>query len=188
MKKTWIVLGGILALLLIITLFFSGTYNTLVQLDQGMKNQWAQVESQLKRRYNLIPNLVNTVKGYQVHEKEIFTEIAEARARLAGAGTVNERVAASNGLEGAIGRLLLIVENYPNLKADQTFIRLMDELAGTENRIAVERMRFNDQVKQYNTYARQFPRVLLVSMYGFPLEKPYFQVEAEAKAVPRVNF
>ena len=180
--------GTVLLIALIVLSFFWGTYNSLVTMDQGVKSQWAQVENQLKRRYDLIPNLVNTVKGYAAHEKKIFIEIANARAKLAGAANANERVAASNALEGAIGRLLVIVENYPNLKADQTFIRLMDELAGTENRIAVERMRFNDQVKSYNSYTKRFPQVLLVGLYGFDREKPYFQANELEKAAPKVTF
>jgi len=183
-----------LVVVLVVILVAAGsmvsTYNRLVALSEDINGKWAQVENQLQRRYDLIPNLVNTVKGYASHEEKVFTEIAEARAKLAGGGTAlsqEERIAAANRLEGALARLLVVVEQYPQLKADQQFTRLMDELAGTENRLAVERMRYNDAVKEYNQTIKKFPMVLLAGMFGFK-EKPYFEIDQTAKVAPKVTF
>jgi LemA protein len=185
MRVWWIVLG-IIALLVI---FFVSTYNGLVGLDQSVKQSWAQVENMLQRRYDLIPNLVSTVQGYAKHEKQIFTDVAEARAKLAGATSVNDKVQAANGVEGALGRLLAIAENYPQLKASENFRALQDELAGTENRLAVARMRYNETVQTYNTRTRSVPTVFFVKTFGFDGEKPFFKVENEvAKEVPKVTF
>ncbi|MBI5696487.1 MAG: LemA family protein [Nitrospirae bacterium] len=161
--------------------------NSLVNMDEGITGQWSQVENQLQRRNDLIPNLVSSVKGYAAHEKEIFENIADARARMAGAKTREESIAAANAVSSALSRLLLVVENYPVLKADQTFLRLMDELAGTENRISVERKRYNDAVQQYNAARRRFPTNFIADIFGFK-EAAYFKVPEEAKAVPKVDF
>src|SRR6202165_5484021 len=163
------------------------SYNKFVSQEEAVKAQWAQVQNQLQRRNDLIPNLVETVKGYASHESQVFEDIAASRAKLAGAATPADQIAAANQQSAALGRLLLIVENYPQLKANEQFNRLMDELSGTENRLAVERMRYNEGVQEYNTSRRQFPRVLTAKMFGFK-EYPFFQAPPEAKTVPKVNF
>ncbi len=163
------------------------SYNRFVGDEEAIKGQWAQVENQLQRRNDLIPNLVETTKGYAGHETEVFKDIADSRAKLAGAKTPEDTIAAANQQTQALARLLLVVENYPNLKANEQFNRLMDELAGTENRIAVERMRYNQLVQQYNTRRRQFPSNVTAKLFGFK-EYPFFQAPPEAKQVPRVNF
>jgi LemA protein len=162
-------------------------YNRLVGLRESVDAAWAQVENQLQRRNDLIPNLVQTTKGYAAHEKEIFEAVANARSRLIGAGTRDEKIDAAEQLGGALGRLLAIAEQYPNLKADAQFARLSDELAGTENRIAVERMRYNDGVRAYNTSLRTFPTNLWAGWLGFAPQK-YFQAAGDAKQVPKVDF
>jgi LemA protein len=163
------------------------SYNKFVGQEEGIKAQLAQVDNQLQRRNDLIPNLVNTVKGYATHESGVFQAIADSRAKMAGAKTPEEKFAAANEQTSALSRLLLVVENYPNLKADQQFARLMDELSGTENRIAVERMRYNEKVQAYNTLRRSFPSNVTGSMFGFK-EYPFFQAPTEAKQVPKVDF
>ena len=163
------------------------SYNRFVSQEEAIKAQWAQVENQLQRRNDLIPNLVETVKGYAAHEQGVFKEIADSRSRLLAAKSPEETIAAANQQPAALGRLLAIAENYPNLKANEQFNRLMDELAGTENRIAVERMRYNQRVQEYNTGRRQFPANVTAKMFGFK-EYPFFQAPAEAKQVPKVNF
>jgi LemA protein len=163
------------------------SYNKFVSQEEGVKAQWAQVENQLQRRNDLIPNLVETVKGYAQHEASVYKDIADARSRLLAAKTPEESIAAANQQTSALGRLLAVVENYPQLKANEQFNRLMDELAGTENRLAVERMRYNEKVQEYNTSRRQFPANLTAKVFGFK-EYPFFQVPAEAKQVPKVNF
>jgi len=184
-RTAWIIIG-VIVLLVLGTI---GMYNGLVGLDQGVKQSWAQVENMLQRRYDLIPNLVSTVKGYAKHEREIFTQVAEARSKLAGATTVNQKVEASNAMESALGRLLAIAENYPQLQASKNFIALQDELTGTENRLAVSRMRYNEMVQKYNTRAKTIPTVLFVRIFGFDTEKPFFKVASETvKEVPKVEF
>ena len=163
------------------------SYNKFVGQEEGIKAQWAQVDNQLQRRNDLIPNLVNTVKGYATHEQGVFEAIADSRAKMAGAKTPDEKIAAANEQTTALSRLLLVVENYPNLKADQQFARLMDELSGTENRIAVERMRYNEKVQAYNTLRRSFPSNITGSLFGFK-EYPFFKAPAEARQVPKVDF
>lgn len=167
--------------------FFKGTYNTFVSLDESVKGSWAQVENQLQRRYDLIPNLVETVKGYAKHEKDVFIEVTNARAKVGGAGKISEKIKANNQLSSALSRLLLVVERYPDLKANQNFIRLQDELAGTENRIAVERRRYNEAVKVYNVKIRSFPENLLAGMFGFS-KAAFFEAPEIAKATPKVKF
>src|SRR5882672_5677720 len=150
-----LVVGGVLVLILVIAgMSLAGIYNHLVAQDQQVRGAWAQVQNVLQRRADLIPNLVETVKGYASHEKEVFESVAEARGRLAGATTPQEATAANAGMTSALGRLLAISENYPELKANENFIRLQDELAGSENRIATERMRYNDTVRVYNTHIK----------------------------------
>jgi LemA protein len=183
MKKK---IGHVLVVLVALTL--SGcSYNRFTADEEAIKAQWSQVENQLQRRNDLIPNLVETVKGYASHEKEVFQAVADSRARLAGATTPEQRIEAANQQTSALARLLAVVENYPQLKADAQFARLMDELAGTENRIAVERMRYNERVQAYNTLRRQFPSNVTAKLFGFK-EYPYFEVPPAAKEVPRVNF
>jgi LemA protein len=163
------------------------SYNTFVGQEEAIKSQWAQVENQLQRRNDLIPNLVETVKGYAQHEEGVFREIADARSRLLSAKTPEESIAAANQQTSALGRLLAVAENYPQLKANEQFNRLMDELSGTENRIAVERMRYNEKVQEYNTSRRRFPANVTAKLFGFK-EYPFFQAPPEAKTVPKVSF
>jgi LemA protein len=163
------------------------SYNRFVGQEEAIKAQWAQVENQLQRRNDLIPNLVQTVKGTAAQEQTVFKAIADSRAKMAGAKTPEEKMAAANEQETAIGRLLVVVENYPDLKSNESFNRLMDELAGTENRIAVERMRYNETVRAYNTARRQFPANVTAKMFGFK-EYQFFQAPPEAKEAPKVDF
>lgn len=156
-------------------------------MEEDISGNWAQVENQLQRRYDLIPNLVNTVKGYAAQEKEIFTNIAEARSKLAGSGSQKETIAASGQMESALSRLLVVVENYPNLKSDANFRQLQDELAGSENRLSTERRRFNESVKVYNRSIRLFPKSLVAGLFGFD-KKDYFEIDQGARNVPKVEF
>jgi LemA protein len=167
--------------------FFKGTYNQFVTLDETVKSSWAQVENQLQRRFDLIPNLVETVKGYAKQERDVLVEVTNARARVGGAATVPDKIAANNELSGALSRLLVVVERYPDLKSNQNFLRLQDELAGTENRISVERRRYNEAVQGYNVAIRSFPANLLAGMYGFT-KAAFFEAPAAAKAAPQVKF
>ncbi|MHB8483781.1 MAG: LemA family protein [Nitrospiria bacterium] len=187
MKKLFIGAGiiGVIGLLFLSSLF--STYNRLVQMNEGIKSSWAQVDNQLQRRYDLIPNLVNTVKGYAAHEKEIMEQIASARAKIGQAQTPEQKINANQELSTTLSRLMVIVENYPDLKADQTFQRLMDELAGTENRISVERKRYNDAVRAYNQEIKMFPSNLVASVFNFK-ETPYFQAGETVKTAPSVDF
>ena len=162
-------------------------YNQMVSMKESVDAAWAQVENQLQRRNDLIPNLVEVTKGYASHEREIFERLADARARLLAGGSREEKIDAANQLSGALGRLLAIAERYPDLKANQQFARLSDELAGTENRIAVERMRYNQAVQAYNAYIKSFPQMLYAKGFGFT-EQKYFEAPPEAQKVPRVDF
>ena len=177
----------IVLLVLIIGGWLKGTYNGLVSGDEGVKTAWSQVENQLQRRYDLIPNLVETVKGYASHEREVLEAVTNARARVGGATTVPDKIEANQQLTSALSRLLVVVENYPNLKADQSFMALQVQLEGTENRIAVERGRYNETVRAYNIRRRSFPTVLLAGMFGFEPAK-LFEAPAEAKQAPKVSF
>ena len=163
------------------------SYNTFVSQEETIKTQWAQVENQLQRRNDLIPNLVATAQGFAQQERDVFGAIAESRAKLAGAQTPEQRMAAANEQSNALARLLVVVENYPDLKSNQTFARLMDELAGTENRLAVERMRYNEAVQAYNTQRRSFPSNITAGIFGFR-EYQVFQAPESAKQVPKVDF
>ena len=177
-----------LALVSALAVAVSGcSYNRFVGQEEAIKAQWAQVENQLQRRNDLIPNLVNTVKGYAAHETQVFQAVADSRARLAGATTPDQKIEAANQQSAALARLLAIVENYPQLKANEQFNRLMDELSGTENRIATERMRYNERVQEYNTARRQFPANVTAKVFGFK-EYPLFNAPPEAERVPKVDF
>jgi LemA protein len=187
-QKKLIIIAAIVVLVILIPYsYLKGTYNSLVTLDEGVKAAWAQVENQLQRRYDLIPNLVETVKGYAAHEKEVFLKVTEARAKVGGATSIGDKISANNGLSAALSRLLLVVERYPDLKANTNFIRLQDELAGTENRIAVERRRYNETVKVYNIKIRRFPTNLLAGMFGFS-KAAFFEVPKERQEAPKVKF
>ncbi len=163
------------------------SYNTFVSQEEGIRTQWAQVENQLQRRNDLIPNLVESTKGFAQQERDVFQSIADSRAKLAGAATPEAKMAAANEQSSALARLLVVVEAYPLLKSDATFARLMDELAGTENRIAVERMRYNEAVQAYNTNRRQFPSNITAGIFRFK-EYQLFQVPEAAKVAPKVDF
>jgi LemA protein len=163
------------------------SYNTFVSQEEAVKAQWAQVQNQLQRRNDLIPNLVETTKGYAQHEESVYKDIADARSQLLNAKSPDETIAAANRQTSALGRLLAVVENYPQLKANEQFNRLMDELAGTENRLAVERQRYNERVQEYNTARRQFPGNLTAKMFSFK-DYPFFEAPPDAKQVPKVNF
>jgi len=186
--KTALIVGGIIV-------FFGawlvswglGRYNSVIAMDEGVKSQWAQVENQLKRRYDLIPNLVETVKGFAAHEKEIFTAIAEARTKYFAAQSVGDKVAASRGLEGALSRLLMLQETYPQLKANENFLKLQDSLEGTENRIAVERMRYNEAVKALNAYIRGFPGSIFAG-FARVQQAVYYDLPSGQEATPQVKF
>jgi LemA protein len=187
MKKSYLGLGIIAAILIGLLLMFIPSYNNFVGLEENVDKSYAQIENQLQRRLDLIPNLVNTVKGYAEHEEEVLTAIADARARLAGAESPEEEATANSELSGALSRLLVVVENYPELKADQQFTQLMDELAGTENRISVARKDYNDQVSEYNRKVKSFPGVLVANITGFD-EKEYFEADPSAQNAPEVDF
>jgi LemA protein len=181
--RRFVLLGILLA-----TSALSGcSYNRFVSQEEAVKAQWAQVQNQLQRRNDLIPNLVETVKGYASHEKEVFQQIAESRAKLSGAQTPADAIAAANQQTAALARLLVIAEAYPNLKANEQFNRLSDELAGTENRISVERMRYNERVQEYNTSRRQFPGVITAKLFAFK-DYPLFEAPTSAQQVPKVSF
>ncbi len=184
MRNTLIVIA---AIILIIVVSLGMTYNSLVSLEESIDAQWAQIDNVLQRRYDLIPNLVETVKGYASHEKEIFEGIADARAKLLSASGAEDRAKASGELEGALGRLLAIAENYPTLKANENFQSLMYELSGTENRISVERGRYNEAVRAYNAKVKRFPTRIIASIFGFT-ERTYFEISEGARTAPKVSF
>jgi len=184
MNKTVIVILVVVALLAV---FGFSSYNGLVGANESVNGKWSQIENQLQRRSDLIPNLVNTVKGFAAQEKEIIQSVADARSKLAGANGPAAKAQANGELNGALSRLLVVVENYPQLKSDANFRQLMDELAGTENRIAVARQDYNNAVQSFNTKIRSFPTNMLAGMMGFG-PKEYFQAEAGAKTVPQGKF
>ena len=190
MNKGLIAITSIVIIVLLIVSSFMGTYNKLQVMDESVNSSWAQIENQLQRRSDLIPNLVNTVKGYASHEKSIFIEVADARSRLSGAVKSKDvkQINQANGeFNGALSRLLAIAENYPQLKADKNFIALQDEITGTENRLAVARMDYNESVKQINATIRTFPTNVIAGISGIKARE-YFQIEEAAKSVPVVNF
>jgi LemA protein len=182
----------VVIVLVLIALFAFGQYvsvrNTLVAKNETVKAAWSQVDIVLQRRADLIPNLVETVKGIAGQEQKVFGDIAAARSRLLSANSPADKIAANQQLDGAIGRLLAVVENYPQLKSNENFLRLQDELAGTENRIAVERKRYNDALQDYNTYVQQFPNNIFASWAGFKPNPAYFAASEESRQVPKVNF
>lgn len=170
--------------------YLIGTYNDMVRSQEDVNNKWAQVENQLQRRADLIPNLVETVKGYASQEETIFTEVARLRSawnQAKDSEEIEEQIEAANNLESGLSRLLVVVESYPELKSDQSFLKLQDQLEGTENRIAVERKRYNDEVTTFNKKIKTFPRSFLVSIFGFE-EFEYFEIDEAAKEVPEVQF
>ena len=185
MKKILIGLG-IVALSIIV--IFIGSYNSIVSRHETITAKWAQVDNQLQRRNDLIPNLVNTVKGYAAHEEGVFVAVTNARSQWAKAGTVEEKVKAASAVDSALSKLLFISENYPELKANETFLKLMDELSGSENRIVVERMRYNDAVRDYNITVRMFPGNIIAQISGYKVASEYFKAEERAKIVPEVKF
>ena len=182
---------GVVVIVLIVLLFFGqyiGVKNTLVTKNEAVKAAWSQVDIVLQRRADLIPNLVETVKGYAKQEQTVFGDIAKARSALLSAGTPQDKIAANQQLDGALGRLLVIVENYPQLKSNENFLRLQDELAGTENRIAVERKRYNDTLQDYNTYIQKFPQSMFAGFAGFKVNDAYFRATEGSREAPKVNF
>lgn len=181
------IVAAVIFLVILVGGYLMTTYNSLVKQNEAINSAWAEIDNQLLRRNDLIPNLVSTVEGYATHERSLFENIADARARLAGATTINEKMATSNELAGFLGRLLAIAENYPQLKANESFNKMMDELAGTENRINVARKRYNDQVMSYNSMIKRFPINLLAGMFNFQARE-YFEVPEEARTVPKVQF
>ena len=182
----------VIIVLVIIALIVGGMYvnrrNEMVRLNETVKSSWAEVDVQLQRRADLIPNLVETVKGYAAQEQTVFNDIARARAALLGAQTPADKIAANGQLDGALGRLLLIVENYPQLKSNENFLRLQDELAGTENRISVARKRYNDNIQTYNTFIGTFPNNVFARWAGFQRNDAYFAASEASRQTPKVQF
>jgi LemA protein len=192
MKALAGVLVAIMIFVLLGAVIFGGMYvghrNQMVALNEQVKSNWSEVDVNLQRRADLIPNLVETVKGYAAQEQTVFGDIAKARASLLSAPTPQAKIAANNQLDGALGRLLLIVENYPQLKSNENFLRLQDELAGTENRIAVARKRYNDSLQAYNTYIGQFPNSVFARWAGFERNNAYFEASQASREAPKVAF
>lgn len=183
MKKWWLIILGVVVIL---GIYFASTYNSLVGKSQTVDNQWAQVETQYQRRFDLIPNLVKSTEAVLKQEQKVFGDLARARSQYAGARTPNDRAEAATQVESALSRLLVIVENYPQLRSNETVQSLMDELAGTENRIAVERRRYNDTVRDYNVSVTRFPTMLAARLLGYN-QRAYFQSAQGAAKVPEVN-
>jgi len=186
--------AGLIVLIIVVILLawfgsiYVGHRNQMVTLNEAVKSQWSQVDVVLQRRADLIPNLVETVKGYAGQEQKVFGDIAAARAALIGAKTPSDKIAANGQLDGALGRLLVVVENYPQLRSNENFMRLQDELAGTENRIATERRRYNEAIQTYNTYIGLFPNNIVASLSGFTRNDAYFKTDEGARQAPKVNF
>lgn len=180
--------GAIVLIAIIGFFWFKGIYNTIVAQDEAVDANWAQVENVLQRRYDLIPNLVNTVKGFAKQEQEVLTEVTALRSQWAKAGTVTEKAEAASGLERALGRLMVISERYPDLKSNVNFLRLQDELAGTENRVSVERRRYNEAIQAYNTTIRKFPAVFIAGYIGAEKRDAYFEATEAAEDAPVVDF
>ena len=188
MKKGLIVLVVLVLIVLMLGSSFISRRNEMVVKREAVNAAWAQVDVVLQRRADLIPNLVETVKGFAAQEQTVFGDIAKARSALLGAHSPAEKIAANGQLDSALGRLLVVVENYPQLRSNENFLRLQDELAGTENRIAVERRRYNEAVQDYNTFIALFPNGLVASMSGFARNDAYFKTEEGARQVPKVSF
>jgi LemA protein len=192
MSKGLLVGLGVVGVLLLVVFMVFGSYvsakNQMVAKDQNVKSMWSEVDVQLERRADLIPNLVETVKGFTKEENSVFAEIANARAGMLNAQTPQSKIAANGQLDGALGRLLLLTENYPQLRSSEQFMRLQDELAGTENRIGVARKRYNDSIQDYNTFILQFPNSIWAGMAGFKTNDAYFKASPAAQAVPNVKF
>ncbi len=188
MKKIWIVLIVVAVLVLMVGGSLVSRRNEMVRKSESINATWAQVDVVLQRRADLIPNLVATVKGIAAQEQTVFGDIANARAAMMGARTPRERIAANNQLDGALGRLFVIVENYPQLRSNENFLRLQDELAGTENRIAIERRRYNESLRGYNTYIGLFPNNLVAGFSGFTRNEDYFEAAQAAREAPQVEF
>lgn len=189
MKKKGLIIGivAVVAVIAIVVGSIVSTYNGLVDKRENVENKESQIQNVLQRRADLIPNLVNTVKGYAAHEEDIYTALAEARAKLNSASNAQEYTEANDSFDSALSRLLVVVENYPELKASEQFTNLMDELSGTEDRIAIARMDYNDAVKQYNTSIKKFPAMIFAGMFGFE-KAEYFEASAESQTVPNVSF
>jgi LemA protein len=187
LKKSYVGIGIVVVIIAILSVMIVTSYNGFVNTEENVDQSYAQIETQLQRRLDLIPNLVNTVQGYAAHEEEVLTEISDARARLAGANSPEEEATANSELSGALSRLLVVVENYPTLKADQQFTQLMDELSGTENRISVARKDYNEEVAVYNKKVKGFPGVIIANITGFD-EKEYFNADPSASKAPEVDF
>jgi len=183
MKKTWLIIGIVVVL---VGGFVWTTYNKLVRTNEAIDNQWAQVETQYQRRFDLIPNLVSSVKGAMAQEQKVFGDLAEARTRYSGAGNSNDKAAAATEVEGALSRLLVVMENYPQLKSLDTVNTLMAQLEGSENRVSVERKRYNDTVKEFNVSIKIFPGNLIAGMLGYG-ERNYFEAAAGSETAPTVN-
>jgi len=187
LKKVLGPIGIIIIILVLLALLFIPKYNSLVTAEESVDSKWAQVENQLQRRYDLIPNLVESVKGYAKHEQDIIASISEARSQMGNARSPEEQALANDALNGALSRLLVVVENYPNLKADANFRQLMDELAGTENRLAVAREDYNNEVQTFNKIVKRFPGNLIAGMFGFE-QKEYFKATAGSEKAPSIDF
>ncbi len=185
MKKGLLIVLGVVVL---VGLWAGSVYNKLVNSSEAVPAAWGQVETVLQRRYDLIPNLVNTVKGYAKHEKDLLTEVTRLRSQWGEAKNQGQKMAASTGLESALSKLMVVVEQYPQIKANENFIRLQDELAGTENRISVERMRYNETVNAYNVTVRGFPTNMVANMFGFKKAENYYEGEKAAQQAPKVEF
>ncbi len=188
MKGALIVVGVLVVLAVILGGSLMSSRNELVTEREAINAQWSQVDTALQRRLDLIPNLVETVKGAAGHEEKVVGEVTAARAAMMGARTPQEKIAANSQLDSALGRLMVVVENYPNIKANENFLRLQDELAGTENRIAVERRKYNEVVQRYNTDISLFPKNIAASIFGFNREDAYFKADTAAKEAPKVKF
>jgi LemA protein len=188
MKKGTIVLVVVALVVVVLAGMYVSSRNQMVTKNEAVKSAWAEVDVVLQRRADLIPNLVETVKGFAAQEQTVFHDIASARAALLGAKTPSDKIAANGQLDGALGRLLLIVENYPQLKSNENFLRLQDELAGTENRIAVERKRYNDALQDYNTYVGLFPNNIFAGWAGFQRNNAYFTASESSREAPKVLF
>ncbi|WP_163717184.1 LemA family protein [Mangrovibacterium lignilyticum] len=196
MKKSWIILAVVAVVIIVIYSSFKGTYNNMVRMDEGVNSSWAQVENVYQRRADLIPNLVNTVKGYASHEQETLQGVIEARSKATSVNLNADNLTPQNleqfqnaqaGLSSALSKLMVVVERYPDLKANQNFLDLQAQLEGTENRIAVERRKFNESAQSFNTYIRSFPKNIYANMFGFE-KKAYFAAEQGADKAPVVNF